>query len=45
MIPTKGQMRSSSLVGEGYVTVRHPETARVDAALKRIAEGVRVTMG
>lgn len=45
LIPMAGQMRSTSPEGEGYVMLKHMETAKVDAALKRIAAGVRVTLG
>ncbi len=43
--PRLGQPRSDSPEGEGYVLVRHPETAVVEAALKRIITRVRVELG
>jgi biotin carboxylase len=44
-IPREGQGPSGSYEGEGYVIVRHPETAVVERALRRIVEGVRVDLG
>ncbi len=42
--PHPGQPAASSYEGEGFVTVRHPETAVVRAALDRIQAGVRVEL-
>ncbi len=42
--PHPGQPAASSYEGEGFVTVRHPETAVVRAALDRIRSGVRVEL-
>ncbi|MGE0710703.1 MAG: ATP-grasp domain-containing protein [Planctomycetota bacterium] len=44
-LPRRGQRRSSSYEGEGYVIVRHPETGMVVRALERILETVRVELG
>jgi hypothetical protein len=44
-IPRPGQGPSGSYEGEGFVIVRHPETAVVERALKRIVEAVRVDLG
>jgi hypothetical protein len=41
-LPRRGQPRSSSYEGEGYVIVRHPETKVVVEALKRLISSVRV---
>jgi hypothetical protein len=41
-LPTQGQPASSEYTGEGYVTVRHPDTAVVRDALRRIVGGIRV---
>ena len=43
-LPEPGQPASSSYEGEGYVTVRHPETEVVRDALRRIVEGIRVAL-
>ena len=43
-LPEPGQPASSGYEGEGYVTVRHPETGVVRDALRRIVEGIRVEM-
>ncbi|MFL5580378.1 MAG: acetyl-CoA carboxylase biotin carboxylase subunit family protein [Gemmatimonadaceae bacterium] len=45
VIPTPGQASCDSPEGDGYVVLRHAETARVDEALQRIAAGVRVERG
>jgi len=44
-LPTFGQVPSVSYEGEGFIVVRHPETAVVRAALARIVETVRVELG
>jgi hypothetical protein len=41
-LPRRGQPRSSSYEGEGYVIVRHPETTVVVEALKKLISSVRV---
>jgi len=43
-LPEPGQPASSGYEGEGYVTVRHPETKVVRDALRRIVDGVRVEL-
>jgi len=43
-LPQAGQPASSSYEGEGYVTVRHHETAVVQDALRRIIGGLRVEL-
>ena len=44
-IPQRGQAVSSSYEGEGFVVLRHPETAVVQRALARLVEIVRVELG
>jgi biotin carboxylase len=44
-LPEPGQASSGSYEGDGYVIVRHPETAVVADALWRIITGVRVELG
>lgn len=44
-LPKRGQPKSSSYEGEGYVVVRHPETRVVEEALARIIRIIRVEMG
>lgn len=44
-LPKPGQPAASSYEGEGYVIVRHPETERVEQALRRILELIRVELG
>jgi biotin carboxylase len=44
-LPTPGQMSSGSYEGDGYVIVRHPDTAVVAEALRRLITGVRVELG
>ena len=44
-LPRLGQMKSSSYEGEGFVVVRHPETAVVEKALHRLISLIRVEMG
>jgi len=41
-LPRIGQRRSSSYEGEGYVLIRHPETAVVDQALAQLITSVQV---
>jgi len=38
-------MSSASYEGDGYVIVRHPDTAVVTDALRRLVTGVRVEIG
>jgi hypothetical protein len=44
-LPRPGQPSSGSYEGDGYVTVRHPETAVVVDALKQLVSTVRVELG
>ena len=41
-IPRQGQTTSGAYDGDGYVIVRHPETAMVEKALDRIVRTIRV---
>lgn len=43
-LPEPGHPASSSYEGEGYITVRHPDTEVVRAALDRIVSTVRVEL-
>jgi hypothetical protein len=43
-LPKPGQLPASSYEGEGYVVLRHRDTRRVAAALKRVVETVRVEL-
>jgi ATP-grasp domain len=44
-LPRPGQPSSGSYEGDGYITVRHPDTATVTAALKELVSTVRVELG
>ena len=44
-IPQPGQEASPSYEGEGYVILRHPETAVVERALMRVISLIRVELG
>lgn len=44
-LPHIGQPASISYEGEGYVIFRHPETAVVEQALRRVVELIRVELG
>jgi formate-dependent phosphoribosylglycinamide formyltransferase (GAR transformylase) len=43
-IPKPGQEKSQSYEGEGFIIVRHPDSAVVENALKEIVETVRVVI-
>jgi len=43
-LPVPGQPKSSHYEGEGYVIVRHPETAVVHAALGRLVSNIKVEL-
>jgi biotin carboxylase len=43
-LPQMGQPAATSYEGEGYVIVRHPETSRVEEALRTIVSTVRVEL-
>jgi biotin carboxylase len=44
-LPEPGQPSSGSYEGDGYVIVRHPDTAVVTDAMRRLVTGVRVELG
>ncbi len=44
-LPQPGQVSSGSYEGDGYVIVRHPDTAVVTDALRQLVTGVRVELG
>jgi hypothetical protein len=44
-MPREAQLPTGGYEGEGYVIVRHPETAVVKDALKKIVTRVRVELG
>lgn len=44
-LPSTGQTPTGSYEGEGFVILRHPETAVVQRALKRLISLVRVELG
>ena len=44
-MPRPGQPSSGSYEGDGFITVRHPDTAVVTAALKGLVTTVRVELG
>jgi hypothetical protein len=44
-LPQPGQPSSGSYEGDGWITIRHPDTETVTAALKQIVSTVRVELG
>ena len=44
-LPRPGQPSSGSYEGDGYITVRHPDTAVVTDALRPLVTTVRVELG
>jgi hypothetical protein len=44
-IPRPGTVPTGSYEGEGFLMVRHPETAVVEQALRHIVSTVRVRLG
>ena len=44
-LPEPGQVSSGSYEGDGYIIVRHPDTAVVADALWGLITGVRVELG
>jgi len=42
-VPLVGAVKSGTYTGDGYVTIRHPETSAVQAALDFIAQTVRLS--
>jgi hypothetical protein len=45
VIPRPGQHSTGTYEGEGHVVLRHPETAVVEAGLRRVVEVARVELG
>jgi hypothetical protein len=45
VLPREGQSPSGTYEGEGHVILRHPETAVVEAGLRRVVEVARVELG
>jgi hypothetical protein len=43
-LPRQGEPASSDYTGQGYVTVRDPQTEVVRDALRRIITGIRVEL-
>lgn len=41
--PRVGLKKSATYTGDGYVTIRHPETRVVEEAIQQIAQGVHIT--
>ena len=44
-LPKPGQLSSGSYEGDGYIIVRHPDTAVVTDAMRRVVTSVRVELG
>jgi hypothetical protein len=44
-LPTPGQLSSGSYEGDGYIIVRHRDTAVVTDAMRRLVTGVQVELG
>jgi hypothetical protein len=44
-MPRPAQPSSGSYEGDGFITVRHPDTAVVTEALKQLVTTVRVELG
>jgi hypothetical protein len=44
-LPEPGQLSSDSYEGDGYVILRHPDTAVVADAMRHLVTGVRVELG
>jgi D-alanine-D-alanine ligase-like ATP-grasp enzyme len=45
VLPQRGQTPTGTYEGEGHIVLRHPETAVVEAALRRVVEVARVELG
>ena len=45
VIPRPGQRSTGTYEGEGHVVLRHPETAVVEAGLRRVVEVARIELG
>ena len=41
-LPRPGAMKASTYTGDGYITVRHPETIAVEEALDFISQTIRI---
>ena len=44
-LPSAGQLASDSYEGDGYVIIRHPDSAVVEDALRQIVRIVHVELG
>jgi formate-dependent phosphoribosylglycinamide formyltransferase (GAR transformylase) len=44
-LPKPGQLSSGSYEGDGYIIVRHPDTAVVTGAMRQLVTSVRVELG
>jgi hypothetical protein len=44
-LPKPGDAPRPTYEGDGYVIVRHPETAKVEQALARLVRTVRIELG
>ena len=44
-LPKEGQPKGRTYEGEGFAIVRHPETAVVQRAIRRLVSLVRVEIG
>ncbi len=44
-LPRQGSLPASSYEGEGWVVLRHPDTAVVSAALQRLVQTIRIELG
>ena len=45
VVPHRGQSPTGTYEGEGHVVLRHPDTAVVEAGLRRVVEVARVELG
>ena len=41
-LPQPGVLKASTYTGDGYITVRHPDTATVEAALDFVSQTIRI---
>ena len=44
-VPQVGSKKSATYTGDGYITIRHPETRVVEEAIQLIARSVHITYG
>jgi hypothetical protein len=42
-LPRTGAQKSATYTGDGYITIRHPETRVVEDALRWLAQSIRIT--